>query len=129
MNESPEAIPVAEPIPAAEAIPETPPKPDSVRGRDLLAGVAIIWSFEIVIGVAVAASTGFSNKDFSPIVLFVSTLLSVAVALVVSWIFVCKKYHKSLLDGFKLRRVSTGSIVLSVVIGLAGAVVASILMT
>ena len=63
MNESPEAIPVAEPIPVAEAIPETPPKPDSVRGRDLLAGVGIKHQDDLVGGGSVSLG-GYSLNLF-----------------------------------------------------------------
>lgn len=113
------------------ALPQVVPAPTpplrSVRGRDLLMAVGIIWGAELAIGVAFLAVSGGSIEDARPIPVFISTALGLGVTTLVSWHFVCRKHGRSLLEGFSIRAVSRRTMVVSVVTGVGGAVVALVL--
>lgn len=127
----PEAIPAAET--SAEPVPppiiQAKPGPHSVSGLDLLAGVGIIWAVELVLGIVLESSGGLSTSGFGPVMILVTSMLGAAATFVVCWLFVCRKYGKSLVEGFAIRRVPSKTIFLSVAIGLAGAVAATALIS
>jgi membrane protease YdiL (CAAX protease family) len=117
-------------IPMARAV--TPPQPTSVTGIDLIIGVAICWGVELgggfVIGVVAGLTQsplGEDSGEFMPPaeLLLPAALFSGFTAALVSWYFVCRKYGKSLKDGFRLHSIGILVPVTCVLLGLASAVV------
>ena len=111
--------------PAPPAIVQAELAPGSVRGRDLLAGVGIIWAVELALaGVFILSGGMKAEGPTTPIMILLTTMLSTAAVFVVSWVFVCRKYGKSLAEGFAIRRVPARALLKSAAIGMASAVVA-----
>jgi membrane protease YdiL (CAAX protease family) len=103
---------------------------ESVRGRDLLIGVPILWGVELLLGVSLVLWAGprLSLEDH-PMALLVVTLASGATTFLVTWFLVCRKYRKSFSDGFLISRPTKKTLLVAVLIGvvlaLAGGAVAS----
>ena len=128
-----------EPIPEATLVEMTgngavPPPvvqaelaPRLVRGRDLLAGVGIIWAVELALGAVVLLSGGLRAEGSGPIIILVATMLGTASVFVWSWVFVCRKYGRSLVEGFAIRRVPRKTLLMSAAIGVVSATVALVL--
>lgn len=124
----PPTIPVARPV--------VPPPPASAGVRDLLIGVAIVWAVELVFGVGMGLAVGFRAAmtgdpvptGLPPMWLLTLVIASNANALLVCWYFVCRKYRLRFAEGFAIVRLRPGGYVACVGIGLAAAVVATILM-
>ena len=118
-------------------VEDVQPKPNSVHGIDLLVGVAIIWSMQMVLAVVFVfwmivpsvlrgRHPSFSPEDH-PIAVVVISLASALGVAFVSWIFVCMKYRKSIAGGFRFA-VPSGRLVISCILigigyGLAAAFV------
>jgi membrane protease YdiL (CAAX protease family) len=115
--------------------PETPkPKWDAVHGMDVLIGVPILWAIEIVLGVilvvcVVVASGSPEHLENHPVAILIVTYISTAVALLVTWLLVCKKYGKSFCEGFIITRVSKRTVLLSLALGIGYALIAALLST
>jgi membrane protease YdiL (CAAX protease family) len=91
-------------------------------------GVAILWAAEVALGVGLFITGGIGSKGFNPIALFATTMLSAGLTLVVCWLLVCKKYGKSLVEGFALRPVPRKTLLASLLIGLGCASAAAALL-
>jgi len=132
-NGTGEPMPQATPVemtgdaPVPPSIVQAELAPRSVRGRDLLAGVGIIWAIELAFGAVLALSGGPRAEGAGPIMILVTTMLGTAAVFVVSWGFVCRKYGKSLVEGFAIRRVPRRTLVVSATIGVVSGVVAAVL--
>ena len=95
-------------------------------GRDLIKGIAIIWGAGIcviTISVIPALKRGPEQFEMSPLNMLFITLFCSIVTFVISWYFVCRKYHRGLVEGFALHKPNKRVIVLSVAIGVAAAVI------
>jgi membrane protease YdiL (CAAX protease family) len=93
-------------------------------------GVAIIWGFDLAVGViyvvARAALEGPKslNADMGPIGILIATLLSSAATVSVIWFITCRQCGWRFADGFAVRSVKWPVIALSVVLGLLTALAA-----
>lgn len=122
-------VPVARPL--------APLGPSSVQGRDLLIGVALIWVLELAIGTVIGVWSVFqgSGSDelaslvLPPGLLLGTTVLANAVAFTVAWYFVCRKYRKSLLQGFGVHMVPGRTLAASFLLGLVGCALAVVLLS
>lgn len=100
---------------------ESDPKPYSATGLDLIKGIAIIWSFNILIyGVFRALiKLNFLDKVDSTIYLHIfDSIFTISVI----WFFTCNKYHRPLFDGFGIFSVSFSTIIICVIVGFGIAV-------
>jgi len=121
MEEHVEAVPVPEAVPPPPLPPPSPPR--SVRGRDLLMGVGILWAVELLLGLGLVGIVGGHVENAGPVAVFACTALGLGITALVSWHFVCRKYGRTLVDGFAIRPVGRRTAVISVLTGLGGAVV------
>ncbi len=116
----------------AEAKPPGPPPalPAASPGwRDLLIAVAIIWAVELALGIALVIAAGGGDLSRMPLGLLAATVAGTAVTVTVSWVFACRKYGRPFAEGFSILRVSRRTVVWSVVLGAAAAVVAAIILS
>jgi membrane protease YdiL (CAAX protease family) len=98
--------------------------------KNFIIGIAIIWGVELFLGILLGiflVITGGSPKELNVLPLFVIGLLSTAVTFGVCWYFLCEKYKISIFKGFCLHRPNTRVIIGSVIIGLAGSLIAAFL--
>lgn len=109
------------------------PKADSVSGLDLLYGVPLLWAAEfyigmILLGYILLRSGGIEYKlEDHPVAILLTTFCSALITIVVTWVLVCRKYHKSFLDGFRITRVSRKTILTSLLMGAGYAVIGTLL--
>lgn len=130
---APKAIPAgfsevesdAGPMPPPIPVEKLPPR--SVTGRDLAAAVLIIWAAEFALGFAVGAFGGLTHTGINPAAFFAAMILSGGVTVLICWSRVCKKYGKSFNDGFAIRPVSRGTLLVSFLIGAGCAALAAFL--
>ena len=109
---------------------ESRPKQTSLGGKDLLIGVAIIWGFEIMLGVALVLWGGTSMQLVEhPVAILLTTLASSSLTVLVAWFFTCKKYGKSIYAGFLISRPSRKCFIVSVAIGLGYGLLAIVLLS
>jgi len=94
---------------------------------DLLIGLAIVWTADLVFGIGVLAASGFDLEQARPLALLVTTLLSNGCMVLASYYFACRKYHQTFIQGLVLSRVSPKTLIASVVIGIVGALIGSAL--
>ncbi len=127
MEEHVEAAPVPEAVPPPP--PPSPLPPPTVGGRDLLIGVGILWGAGLLIGFALLGIGGGRVENAAPAAIIVCSMIGLAVTALVSWYFVCQKYGRTLVGGFDLRAVGRRAVVISALTGLAGAIVATVLVT
>jgi len=134
LPEQHDAAPVAEVIPLARPI--TPPGPRDVTGWDLVAAVVIIWACDLGLGFAAGFVTGFAagatgetTTPVHPLLLLGTALASTACMVVVCWYFVCRKYGRSLCDGFAIRPIRAKSAIGCLALGLLGALLGFVLLT
>ncbi|HUU82411.1 MAG TPA: CPBP family intramembrane glutamic endopeptidase [Phycisphaerae bacterium] len=128
----PPAVPVARPV--------LPPEPASVGGRDLLMGVAIIWCVELSLGVAAGFTMGFqaslTGQDLPTDLamglpamwICALTLASNAGAAVVCWYFLCRKYDRSVTEGFALGPRPVSSYVICILVGALAAFLGAVVL-
>lgn len=113
--------------PEAEAASLTDKGEDGVKGLDLLIGVPAIWGGQILLGVAIMLLTGSDQTSIyeRPGILMLLTFCSGAVILLVTWAFMCRKYGKSVSEGFLMKRIArkvfAGSVLLGGVFGVVAA--------
>jgi len=122
--------------PEPPSLPEPPPPPTRPTGLDLLKALAIIWTALILANIAVAVifvtlhimrgKIGFPAID--PRMLLVGAAVDWVVTFCVITYFAAWKYHRTFHDGFYLYRVSARTVFLSVLIGVGGSIVATIVM-
>lgn len=125
--------------PASETAPLTGAVATSIQGRDLLFGVALIYAMAYVVdtAVGVVAKTivqlkvdsghfvGSSVLDSIPAgLIFGPIVLMHLWTLMVCCYFVCQKYKKPFIEGFSIKRVSTRFLILSILLGVGGAIAA-----
>ena len=123
----------ADDIPLAR--PVTPPKPTSVCGTDLLIGVPIAWGCDLGLGLAIGVVVGLaaglggaSEFELPPAALVVAGLAGGLSGALVAWYFVCRKYGKTLAEGFSLRPMSWGRQVACAVLGVVSAVLVTLVL-
>lgn len=138
LGDIPLALPVAWPAPAAP-----PAKPASPGGLDLLIGVALAMGAELFLGMVAVLPAVFSGRNISafapavrsgetlaaldpdflsPPMILLTGLSSGLFATAVAWYFTCRRYGRSFAEGLAINRVGIGQILLSIAIGVAGAV-------
>jgi membrane protease YdiL (CAAX protease family) len=93
--------------------------------RDLLIAVSIIWVVEIL--AAVCLFYGFEVS--SPLGILTVSLIATACTFLICWYFLCLKYKLPLGLGFGLFRVDTRVLLASILLGAAGAVTGSAVIT
>jgi hypothetical protein len=109
---------------------------DSPGWLDLMIGVAIIWAFDLVMGVILAIAmlasgaepTAFGKMPMNPPLLVGTSLLSGFFAGAVSWFFVCRKYRRTFRDGFRLPRIEGRTVGANMALGVILAGVGAVLM-
>jgi membrane protease YdiL (CAAX protease family) len=121
------------PLPALPSLPRST-EPGIV---ELGIGLAIIWGFDLLIGGIAGVAMILSKKDMGldnpfeldlgPGAILVTSLLSWAVMLTVCWFLLCRKFKRSFADGFAIRRVGITTMGWSIILGIAGAVAATLL--
>lgn len=123
-----QALPLASAIPWGAARPapwEVPPLPipTEAGAADLLTVVAIVWAVEFFLGVvaAVIALAGGAGGNVAHLVPWAVALSNVN-AVVMCWLFACRKYGKGLVEGLAFRRVGVLTALGSVFLGAAMAV-------
>ncbi len=105
---------VVEPI-----LDESRLKQTAYGGKDLLIGIAIIWGFELLLGVALVLWGGTSIQLVEhPVAILLTTLASASLTLLMAWFFTCKKYGKSISAGFLISRPSRKCFIASLAIGI-----------
>lgn len=114
------------------------PKPARPGILELVIGLAIIWGFDLAIGGVAALlailvkggpPSGISlDLGLGPAAVLIISLLSGAGTLAVSWFMMCRKFKRSFFEGLALKKIGVGTLAVSVVIGLVGAIVATVLM-
>ena len=124
MNEVPP--PVVE-VRHADSAADTIEHPGSVGTHDLLVGVALVWGTELALGTMAAGWTRDVAAGAGPAVVLVLTLVSNAMTLLVAWWLVCRKYGKSIAQGFALEGVPTWSVVAWGAFGIVTAAGATVL--
>ena len=134
MDDLPTAIVVndeAETPPADDQMPHIEPdRPErSAYWVDLLIAVAIIWSVELALGLALVLAAGGPDLSRVPVGLLATSLLATGATVAVSWAFVCWKYGKSFSEGFAIARVPRRAVLWSIAVGAAAAVVASLILS
>ena len=109
-----------------------PVEPDagrSVRGRDLLVGVLLVWGCQIALGVGLVLCGG---RDFKPVdhpmAVMVASMAGAAMTALVSWYFVCFRRGESFREGFRMHLPSRATAVACVLTGFGCAVVGVLLM-
>lgn len=115
------------PIPGAILPPPPPPPPREARGRDLLIGVGIIWGADLLIGLVLMGIGGGRLENIEPAAIVAVSMVGLGVTAFVSWRFVCRRYGRTLVDGFALRPVGRKAVVAAALTGLVGAIAASVL--
>lgn len=120
------------PVTTAPAAVPVARKPDSLHWQDLIVAVPILWGFELALGIVMAIGGLAGGMDLedgpTPALLLALTVVSHLFAVVVMWLFACRKYGRSFVEAFALRYPGVRAVVASVLIGLAGAGVASLVM-
>lgn len=98
----------------------------AISAKDLLLGVCVIWCIELVLGFLLVVWLGDPNAlESYPIPLMATALASGAATFYVSWYFVCRKYRRSLVEGFMLWPISKRNLMAAVLIGIVMSVVLS----
>ena len=91
--------------PIVPILPPPVPGSNTVRGRDLLVAVPILWAAEVLTGLLLLCWIGLRGEpEEHPAAVLITALLSGATTLLVSWRFVCRKYGKSFASGFHFTR-------------------------
>jgi len=103
-----------------------------VHGIDVLIGVPILWGVELLLGVTLVVWLflvwGMSaHLEDHPAAILISTFASAVATLIVTWVLVCRKYHKPFVAGFLITRVSRRTVLISLLIGAGYALVAALL--
>jgi membrane protease YdiL (CAAX protease family) len=95
--------------------------PDFPTMRDLGIGVGLIWLNCIVLIFAIGfilkkmKITGYKYELFN----LSASLVDGLFVLLISWFFLCKKYGKSIKEGFSLKRIDIKTALWSILIGIA----------
>jgi membrane protease YdiL (CAAX protease family) len=117
--------------PAAPQLGGTPPpeiRIESPSGRDLLIGVGILWTLELVIGIW-AVSSGLKPEELSPAQILTTTLISAVGTCVVVWTFTCARYRRSWRQGFSILPLGRMALLWSALAGILLAVAASVVLS
>ena len=110
------------------AYPQLDPPAQGVTGVDLMIGVGILWGVDIVVGVAAIAAGGTSAEQvISPSVLLISALASSVAMFLVTWFLSCKKYKKTISEGFSFAPLTQRTFLLSLGLGITAGIAAAIL--
>jgi len=118
----------SESIQAEQEIPIENPN-TSARLKDFIIVFVLNWLFLIAVGIATVVLMAGGSNPMSPSVVLVTTLATFAFTLLSSWYFVCKKYRKSMVDGFQISPVDKKLFIKSALIGVGGAAIATVVMT
>ncbi|MFW6162013.1 MAG: CPBP family intramembrane glutamic endopeptidase [Planctomycetota bacterium] len=97
--------------------------------RDLVIAVAVIWSVELALSVALAVLTGGGDLARVPLALLAATLVSTAVTFTMVYVLGCAKYGRSLREGFHIRSVALGPVLSGAAIGGLGALGAAFILS
>lgn len=96
----------------------------SVRGRDLLLGVLLVWLAELALGITLLLWIGMPPVvEDHPVALLIIGLASSVITVLIAWLFVCRKYNKSFTEGFVIVPVARTTYTIAILIGMAMALV------
>jgi membrane protease YdiL (CAAX protease family) len=121
-----ETLPVEPPVP----LPVQPAGPRLPGWGMLAAGVAIIWGFQFIIGVAhvvvrtIVYGPNSLEADMGPFGVVITTLLSTAITFAVIWFIICRLCRLRFAEGFAAKPVRPPVFVASVFLGLLTALAA-----
>ncbi len=103
--------------------------PRQVLWWELLLGVVAIWGVELFLGLSLAAFMYATGAQLDAVVLPGAglTVVGGVWTLVVCWYVACVRCRRSVREAFAIRRPTVTALVLSVVIGMAGAAVAVVM--
>lgn len=121
---------------AAVAPPPLPRPKSEPGGVDLLAVLGIVWTAELVLGLAIVAmmianegieslAGGFSPEGWHIVAI---TPVSAVITILACWYFACKRYGKRFSEGLYFRTVPWHAVRVSILTGLVGAGVVCVLM-
>ena len=116
------ALPIEEPTDSQLPRTSKTPRRRSVGGLDLLVGLGIIWVGQIVIELTRIDIVGGDLSNLDPLSLVTSTVLANILTVLVVWILVCRKYRKSIKEGFFTPGTSGRAVLGCAVLGLAAAI-------
>ncbi len=106
-----------------------PPRIARLGWQDLVLALAVIWSVDTAIGLAMMLAGGAELPNLPPTFLLAGTLLSNAATVSICCYFVCYRHGLSLREGFALfpvkAKVVAGCVVLGMVCGLGGGFIVS----
>jgi len=106
---------------------ETSSSTNSPSWKDLVKGVGIIWSFNIIVFAIIEFLKHYEIlKGFSGTCYF--QFLDIVVTLIVIWSIICVKYRKSFPEGFSIHMVKIKILLMSIIIGIVLAVIGFFLM-
>jgi len=91
--------------------------PGAPTGKDLIKGVAIIWSFDAVIMIIMKL---LKSQEIIDIVTgtYYLHFFDTVVTLFIVWFFLCFKYNRPLFEGLAIRMVNFGYLFLSIFLGI-----------
>lgn len=144
MNPEPPPIPARgdPPILAPPIIAAPPPLPSLPRATEpgiveLCVGLSILWACDLILGVGVGVGMVVSEQklaledvlhfELGPAAILITTLFSWAVTLGVCWFLLCRKFRRPVVEGFALHQVGASICGWSILLGLTGAVAATLL--